>query len=190
MLPQRWTWARLLSPTPLALLKWQLLRNSPAATAISKPTCAVPLRRFDCLPYLKTGESRIVVTNRQDVCDVQVEKGAVVCKVASAGDVCSVCEKEVKGKPILYMSAEQTDSHYSVCWPCSSTLPRPNADLIVNRAVSHRVLLTVPFQFVDHSHSDVMPTANEDFSGVWPHLHICNGIDAIPRSVLLACTPA
>jgi len=77
-----------------------------------------------------------------------------------------------------------------VCWPCSSNLPRPNADLIVNRAVSHRVLLTVPFQFVDHSHSDVMPTATEDFSGVWPHLHICNGIDAITHSVLLACIPA
>ena len=72
MLPQRWVWARLLSPTPLALLKWQLLRNSPAATAMSNPTCAVPLRRFDCLPKLETGESRIIVTNRQDVCDVQV----------------------------------------------------------------------------------------------------------------------
>jgi len=123
MTPQRWTWARLPSPTPLALLKWQLLRNSPAATSISEPTCAVPLRRFACLPYLESGESRIVVTDRQDVCDVQVERGAVVCKVASAGDVCSICRKEVKGKPILDMSAEQTDSHYpdikfSLCKPC------------------------------------------------------------------------
>ncbi len=123
MLPQRWVWARLLSPTPLALLKWQLLRNSPAATAISNPTCAVPLRRFDCLPDLETGESRIIVTNRQDVCDVQVKKGAVVCKVASAGDVCSICREEVMGKPILYMSGEPNDSvfhedEFTLCNPC------------------------------------------------------------------------
>ena len=132
---QRWSWARLLSPSHSALLKWQLQKNSPAT---SEPSWAVPLRRYACLAFLKPGESHTVVTDRQDVCEVQVQiwRGTVVCKVASAGDVCNICQEEVKEKTSLEMSEEYAGVlGNTVCWACSSTWPRPNADLIVNRTV-------------------------------------------------------
>ena len=102
---QRWSWARLLSPSHSALLKRQLQKNSPATSELS---WAVPLRRFACLAFLKPGESHTVVTDRQDVCEVQVQiwRGTVVCKVASAGDVCNICQEEVKEKTSLEMSEE------------------------------------------------------------------------------------
>lgn len=100
----------------MALLKfkWQLQKNSPA---ISEPSWAVPLRRFACLAFLKPGESHTVVTDRQDVCEVQVQiwRATVVCKVASAGDVCNICQEEVKEKTSLEMSEEYAGV---LCNPC------------------------------------------------------------------------
>ena len=54
---------------------------------------------------------------------MKCKKGAAVCKAASAGDVCSICREEVKGKPILYMSGEPNDSvfhddEFTLCNPC------------------------------------------------------------------------
>ena len=75
------------------------------------------------LPSLETGETRTIRTQSESRSQIHIEKGDVMCSIATKDDVCNICQKDVAGLPVLSMEQEQDDTYYHpigfvLCEPC------------------------------------------------------------------------